>query len=221
MLTESSRPFPSRPSLSPPRRTVAPSPKTVAPVLGAVPTTDHPQDVAPHHSPAGITDVSEPWRTISPPPSPLLQTAGKLARQTSTAAHVCTTTTGRLFVTDKYSKQRFLIDTSSDFCVFPRKLVPRRRSRVNYGLRAANGTTIHTYGWLPFRLNLALRRDFTWHFKLADVTQPLIGADFLSHFGLLVDCRRKRLLDGVTSLTTPAKTASPMIPSVKVISTGT
>jgi hypothetical protein len=28
--------------------------------------------------------------------------------------------------------------------------------------------------------------------------QPLIGADFLSHFGLLVDCKRKRLVDKLT-----------------------
>jgi hypothetical protein len=30
------------------------------------------------------------------------------------------------------------------------------------------------------------------------VTHPLIGVDFLSHFGLLVDCKHNRLLDGVT-----------------------
>jgi hypothetical protein len=33
---------------------------------------------------------------------------------------------------------------------------------------------------------------------VADVTHPLIGVDFLSHFGLLVDCRNNRLLDEVT-----------------------
>jgi hypothetical protein len=39
-----------------------------------------------------------------------------------------------------------------------------------------------------------------WRFVLTDVTHPIIGVDFLSHFGLLVDCRNSRLLDGVTSL---------------------
>jgi hypothetical protein len=63
------------------------------------------------------TDVSEPWCTIAPPL--LLQTAGKLAWQTSTAAHVCTTTTGRLFITDKYSKQRF-----RSLCVPPQARSP-------------------------------------------------------------------------------------------------
>jgi hypothetical protein len=50
---------------------------------------------------------------------------------------------------------------------------------------------------------------------------PLIGADFLSHFGLLVDCRNNRLLDGVTSLSAPAQASNPRIPSIKVISSGT
>jgi hypothetical protein len=88
--------------------------------------------------------------------------------QASRAAHSCTPTNVRLFITDKLSKHRFLIDTGSDLCVFPRKLVPQRRSTVD--LSAANGTTIPTYGWLPPSLNLGLLRDFTWHFIIADVT---------------------------------------------------
>jgi hypothetical protein len=131
----------------------------------------------------------------------------------SAAAHVCTSDSGRLFITDKVSKRRFLIDTGSDICVFPRKILPQRRSRVDYDLSAANGTTISTYGWLPLSLNLGLRRDFTWRFVVADVSQLLIKADFLSHFGLLVDCRNNRLLDGVTSLSTPAQAASPRTPA--------
>jgi hypothetical protein len=146
---------------------------------------------------------------------------GNPAQPASAAAHVCVTTTGRIFVTDKSSKQRFLIDTGSDLCEFPHKLVPRRRECVSYDLCVSNGTTIPTYGWLPLSLNLGLRRDFTWRFVVADVTHPLIWADFLSHFGLLVDCRNNRLLDGVTSLSAPAQPASSAIPSVKVISGGT
>jgi hypothetical protein len=90
---------------------------------------------------------------------------------------------------------------------------------VNYDLYAANGNTIHTYGWLPLSLNLRLCREFTWRFVVADVTEPLIGADFLTHFGLLEDCRNNRLLDVTSS--TPAQAASPWIASIKVINTGT
>jgi hypothetical protein len=53
-----------------------------------------------------------------------------------------------------------------------------------------------------------------------DVTH-LIGVQFVSHFGLLVDSRNNRLLDGVTSLSVPEQAASSMIPSVKTITGGT
>jgi cleavage and polyadenylation specificity factor subunit 1 len=46
---------------------------------------------------------------------------------------------------------------------------------------------------------------------------PGLHVDFLAHFGLLVDCRNNRLLDGVTSLSIPAQSASALIPSVKTI----
>jgi hypothetical protein len=52
---------------------------------------------------------------------------------------------------------------------------------------------------------------------VAEVQTPIIGVDFLSHFGLLVDCRNNHLLDGVTSLFTPGHIAPPSVPSVKVI----
>jgi hypothetical protein len=104
----------------------------------------------------------------------------------------------------------------SDLCVYPRKLIPQSRAHVNYDLCAANGTTIPTLS-----LNLELRRNLTWWFVAANVTQPLIGADFLSHYGLLVVCRNSRLLDGVTTLSTPAQAASWRTPSIKVITGGT
>jgi hypothetical protein len=86
----------------------------------------------------------------------------KPTQQTPPAAHVCSTTTGRLFITDRSSKRQFLADKGSDLCVYPRRLVPRRKEWANYDLCAANGTIIHTYEWLPLSLNLGLRRDFTW-----------------------------------------------------------
>jgi hypothetical protein len=43
-----------------------------------------------------------------------------------------------------------------------------------------------------------------WRFVVADVTNSLIGVGFLSHFGLLVDCKHNPLLDEVTSLSVPA-----------------
>ena len=103
----------------------------------------------------------------------------------------------------------------------PTQLLPGRRERSDYILYAANGTPIPTYGWTSRSLNLGLRCDFTRRFVVADVQVPIIGVDLLSHYGLLVNFRNNRLLDGLTSLSTPGFNARESIPSVKVIAGGT
>jgi hypothetical protein len=50
---------------------------------------------------------------------------------------------------------------------------------------------------------------------------PIIGVDLLLHYGLLVDCRNNRPLDGVTSLSMPGLIAPPSVPSVKTVAGGT
>ena len=47
---------------------------------------------------------------------------------------------------------------------------------------------------------LGLRRTCKWIFIIADIATPIIGADFLRHFGLLVDMRTQRLTDTTTNL---------------------
>ena len=42
--------------------------------------------------------------------------------------------------------------------------------------------------------------SFRWVFVIADIKRPILGADFLRHFGLLVDMRHHRLSDVVTHL---------------------
>jgi hypothetical protein len=73
----------------------------------------------------------------------------KPTQQISSAAHVCSTKTGGLFITDRLGRWQLLADAGFDICVYPRRLIPRRRERANYDLCAANGTTIQAYEWLP------------------------------------------------------------------------
>lgn len=56
------------------------------------------------------------------------------------------------------------------------------------------------YGRRSRTLNLGLRRQFRWIFIVADVKMAILGIDFLHHFDLLVDTRRRRLLDNTTNL---------------------
>jgi hypothetical protein len=181
-------------------------------------------------TPAGTNVISGRWPKIqstvlTPAEGPTLADslppAGKFQQRSLTAANVCTTSSGRLFITDRVTKQQYLVDTGSDMCVFPRKLLPGRWDRTDYTLYAANGITIPTYGWKSRTLNLGLRLELTWRFVVADVQLPIIGVDLLSHNGLLVDCRKKRRLDGVTSLSTPGFIAPTLVPIVKVIAGGT
>lgn len=103
------------------------------------------------------------------------------------------------FLTDKDSKTRFLVDTGAEVSVVPPSLQDRR-NRQPSKLKAANGTTIPTYGLRTITINLGLRRIFRWVFIVADTQYPILGADSLQKFNLLVDVRGRRLFDGTTHL---------------------
>ena len=91
-----------------------------------------------------------------------------------------------LHVFDPMTQLRFLIDTGAEVSVVPATSSDRSRPSTT-NLKAANGSAIKTFGQRPLTLSLSLRRTFDWFFVVADVTTPIIGADFLSAFGLLVD----------------------------------
>lgn len=61
-------------------------------------------------------------------------------------------------------------------------------------------TVINTYGKRSLTLDLHLRKLFLWIFIIADVQNPILGADFLRHFHLLVDMHNQMLIDSVTNL---------------------
>ena len=51
------------------------------------------------------------------------------------------------------------------------------------------------YGFISSSsLDFRLRRDFKWRFIVADVTHPIVGADFLLFFGLMPDLKNGRLI---------------------------
>lgn len=134
----------------------------------------------------------------------------------STPAQVATdvdTQHSRLFIHDKLTGTKFLVDTGADVSVIP----PRDKciSRVfSTKIYAANGTPIDTYGDRLITVDLGLRRTFQWRFCAANVSRPIIGADFIKHFGLMVDLKNRRLIDTSTDLTSRGSLTSPTIDSV-------
>ncbi|GFU08796.1 retrovirus-related Pol polyprotein from transposon 17.6 [Trichonephila clavipes] len=100
--------------------------------------------------------------------------------------------TSRLFLLDRKSGQKFLIDSGSEICVIPPSPTTNKSPQSNFSLFAANNTKIPAYGMVRKELNLGLRRPFIWTFIIADVSSPIIGADFLKHFNLLIDLKKKK-----------------------------
>lgn len=118
---------------------------------------------------------------------------------------------------DKTSGLRFLVDTGSDVSIIPATTTDRLSEPVPFLLHAANGTSIKTYSTKFVSTDLGLRRKLTWNFLVADVSYALIGADFLAHFGLLVDLRNKILIDSTTNLQSRGSVMTTSIHSITTV----
>jgi len=57
--------------------------------------------------------------------------------------------------------------------------------------------------------------ELGWSFVIADISKPIIGADFLAHFNLMVDLKNRRLIDQVTGLTTVGRRINHYEPIIK------
>lgn len=109
----------------------------------------------------------------------------------------------RLFVKDPNSKINFLIDSGADLSVLPISGLNKNsfvEQELDLLLTAANGTPIPVFGKILLNVDLGLRRNFPFTFIVAEVNQPIIGADFLTQHGLILDFQKRQLTDKLTSL---------------------
>ncbi|XP_035228840.1 uncharacterized protein LOC118200955 [Stegodyphus dumicola] len=131
-----------------------------------------------------------------------LETGGKLQpavdSAASSAAKHMNSRKFRLFVTDRNSGLKFLVDIGADVSLLPANSTTK--GSCEYKLYAANGTEIPTFGIKVLTLDLGLRRPFQWSFIVAKVSKRMLGADFLNQFHLLIDIKKKQLIDGITQL---------------------
>ena len=113
-----------------------------------------------------------------------------------------------LYVADKGHKCRYLIDTGAAVSVLPKSCANGISGADSLPLVAANNSTIKTYGNCKRVVDVGLKREYPWTFIVADVQQPIIGADFLIHYNLLVDLRSRCLRDMRTGLAIAASLSS-------------
>ena len=149
-----------------------------------------------------------------------LHLVGKRAGRSPIVASATGLNDGLLFVSDTHSGRRFLVDTGAEVSVLPATGLDTRTGQSGPSLKAANGSSIKTYGVRTTTLKLA-SRQFKWNFIIADVTRPLLGADFLRANALLVDLKGKRLVDAETYLSVPLGSAGTGAPHLDAISAST
>ena len=113
-----------------------------------------------------------------------------------------------LYVDDKRNKCRYLINTGTAVRVLPKSCPNRTTDTVSLPLVAANNITINTYGTSKRIVDVGLKREYAWTFIIADIKQRIIGADFLIHYSLLVDLKKRCLRDLITGLAIPATLSS-------------
>ena len=113
-----------------------------------------------------------------------------------------------LYVTDKGHKCTYLIDTGAAVSVMLKSCANGISGADSLPLVAANNSTIKTYGNCKRVVDVGLKREYPWTFIVADVQQPIIGADFQFHYNLLVDLRSRCLRDMRTGLAIAALLSS-------------
>ncbi|XP_076065023.1 uncharacterized protein LOC143039056 [Oratosquilla oratoria] len=116
-----------------------------------------------------------------------------------------------LFIKDPLMSHLFLIGTGAVESILPATAGSRTLTPLT-SLYTTNKTKIDVFRKSTLTpLSLNLRRAFEWTFYVTDVSQLILGADFLNHYGLLVDIQRRRLYDVSTHLSSYGHTR-PSIP---------
>ena len=111
------------------------------------------------------------------------------------------TSTPLIYLQDSLSSRRFLINSGASVSVFP---APRSSSSPSgVKLLTADGSSLSCLGSRVIPLQFGNHR-FELSFQLAPVAIPILGADFLKHYNLLLDVSNQRVFS----------TDSPTSPSI-------
>lgn len=97
------------------------------------------------------------------------------------------------------TKIDFIIDTGASISFLPcLAVVGILLESTPVHLSSAGGDHIRCYSQANLEIIPSLRRAYQWTFVISDVTNPLLGLDFLKQFQLVVDCKNKCISDSIT-----------------------
>ncbi|XP_068247693.1 uncharacterized protein [Palaemon carinicauda] len=111
-----------------------------------------------------------------------------------------------------------MVDTGCMQSTFPPSQADLNRAPSSDApsLIAANGSPIRCYGTRVLKISI-MGRFYSQPFAIANVRHPLLGADFLANYGLLINVAGKRLIDTGTCRTRPLQAGPGITPISAVV----
>ena len=96
---------------------------------------------------------------------------------------------GTMSIQERLSGRNFLIDSGADEYVFPATASDRTLPQ-SLALRAANGSSIASFGKKKICLSFAPGHRIKHEFWIAEVSRPILGCDFFLAQNLVIDVPR-------------------------------
>ena len=103
-----------------------------------------------------------------------------------------------LLVQNQTNRLNYLVDTGAAVSILPLSSKDRQTGINGRLLHAANDSSIAVFGDRFLNADLGFQDVFPWVFTVADVSHPILGADFLHHFKMLVDMHSYQLVHSPT-----------------------
>ena len=103
-------------------------------------------------------------------------------------------TNSTLSVWDRLTGTHLLFDSGADVFVSPVP-TPNKRQPPSGHSTAANGSKINTWGLHKLTLNFGYKHTYKRDFYFADITRPILGANFFAPNNVAIDLRGRRLID--------------------------
>ena len=119
--------------------------------------------------------------------------AVKTPQTSNGSVGACRNETSTWHIYDPLTNIDFCLDSGSNKSLLPAHR-PFHDNRRKGFFRAANGTLIPYFEEVEMTVSLGYDKTFTWMFVMANVTNAILGCDFLQHFNVALDFGKHELI---------------------------